>query len=431
MTNNFSSLFDLLPIGAYRSSPSGQQLRANPALVRLNGYASEAEMLAGVGDISTEWYCEPHRRAEFTRQLQAQGRVVDFVSEVFRHKTRERIWVRELAHQVCDAQGQVLYFEGTVEDITQQHQTRLDLEASEKRFRAMTELSSDWYWELDASLRFTRLDVGHRSVTVGVNTDVLGKTRQQLPHIEMNASQWAEYQALMDERRVFHDFEFPIRASNGELVWHAISGEPVFDDAGVFVGFRGIGCDVTSRRQSEELVRQLAFHDPLTGLANRRLFMDRLGKTLTHIARSGNCGALMFLDLDRFKSLNDAHGHGLGDLLLQQVAQRLKACVRGVDTVARLGGDEFSILLQDAGPNAELAARHARRVADKMLQALQAPYLLGDLPEQLPYQCSASLGVIVLAGGQDSPEVCLKLADAAMYRAKADGRNRICFVATE
>lgn len=425
--NNFSSLFDLLPIGAYRSSPSGVQVRANAALVHLNGYSTESEMLAQVKDIATEWYCDPGRRVQFITELQAKGRVVDFVSEVWRHKTRERIWVREHAHQVPDAHGRVLYFEGTVEDITLEYQTRLDLAASESRFRAMTELSSDWYWELDADLRFTRLDVGDRSSSVGISCDVLGKTRQDMQHIEMNDAQWAAYQAVMNARRVFHDFEFPIRAADGQLLWHAISGEPVFDTSGDFAGYRGIGRNVTSRRQAEELIRQMAFHDALTGLANRRLFMDRLAQALVAMARSGQHSVLMFLDLDKFKALNDSHGHAVGDVLLQQVAQRLKSGVRGIDTVARLGGDEFTVLLENAGQDAESATQHAQTVADKLLRALQAPFDLGTVAQPWLYQGGVSLGVAILADAQCDAEACLKRADVAMYQAKAAGRNRISF----
>ena len=128
--SDFSSLFDLLPIGAYRSSPDGRQLRANAALVKLNGYSSESEMLSAVENIATEWYCDPSRRDEFIAMLYSQTRVVDFVSEVYRHKTRERIWVREHAHLVSGVDGQPLYFEGTVQDITLEHLNYLNLQAS-------------------------------------------------------------------------------------------------------------------------------------------------------------------------------------------------------------------------------------------------------------------------------------------------------------
>jgi len=424
-TDTFQTLFERLPIGAYRSSYGGHQLRANAALVKLNGYASEAEMLPNIGDIATEWYCDPQRRTQFTQLLSEHGQVVDFVSEVYRHKTRERIWVREHAHQVCDAQGLVRYFEGTVQEITGEYQRQLDLHASESRFRAMTELSSDWYWELDVLGRFVRLDVGSRAPKIDLSEEVLGKTRQQLPQIELSASQWATYQALLDAHKTFYEFELSVRSDDGRLVWHAISGEPMFNTEGSFVGNRGIGRDVTQRHESEELIRQMAFQDVLTGLANRRLFIDRLQQALVSMARTGHCAVLMFLDMDRFKALNDQRGHAVGDLLLQQVAQRLTACVRGVDTVARLGGDEFTILMEDVGTDDQWAMRHARTAADKVMQALAVDFDLGGEAPTQRYVCGVSLGVAILRDPLASADACLNRADAAMYHAKGIGRGGI------
>lgn len=136
---DYSTLFELLPIGAYRSDARGWQLRANAALVRLNGYDTEREMLAAINDIGLEWYVDAGRRQHFLDLMARDGGVVNFVSEVYRHKTRERIWVRENAHVMRDSDGQVLFFEGTVEDITESQHTLQALVASERRFRALTE----------------------------------------------------------------------------------------------------------------------------------------------------------------------------------------------------------------------------------------------------------------------------------------------------
>jgi PAS domain S-box-containing protein len=151
MNDDFSTLFDFLPIGAYRSSPEGRQLRANPALVALNGYANEAEQVAAVQDIATEWYVEPCRRAQFLEALERDGFVRGFVSEVYRHKTRERIWVSENAHAVRDGQGRLRYIEGTIEDVSERVRAEETLRESEERWKLALDSSGDgvWEWSLD------------------------------------------------------------------------------------------------------------------------------------------------------------------------------------------------------------------------------------------------------------------------------------------
>jgi diguanylate cyclase (GGDEF)-like protein len=141
---------------------------------------------------------------------------------------------------------------------------------------------------------------------------------------------------------------------------------------------------VTRRHASEALIREMAFQDVLTDLAHLRLFMDRLQQALLSMERTGPCAVLMFLDLNRFKLLNDQRGHAAGDVLLQQVAQRLTACVRGIDTVVRLGGDEFALLMEDVDTDEQRALTHARTVADKVKQALAIEFDLGDESQHNP-----------------------------------------------
>jgi len=188
--------------------------------------------------------------------------------------------------------------------------------------------------------------------------------------------------------------------------------------------------EIERRIKSEEQVRQLAFHDTLTGLPNRRMLGDRLNQAIAAGKRSGMYGALMFLDLDNFKRLNDVHGHAVGDLLLIEVAKRLTVCLREMDTVARFGGDEFVVVLAELNTDKTMSSCQARAVAEKILASVQAPYQLnvsrnGQSGITVQHQCSVSIGVVVFVGQQASQIDIMRWADAAMYQAKDAGRNTI------
>ncbi|MCF8168707.1 MAG: diguanylate cyclase [Rhodoferax sp.] len=192
--------------------------------------------------------------------------------------------------------------------------------------------------------------------------------------------------------------------------------------------------EIVRRVQSEEHVRQLAFHDALTGLPNRRMLGDRLGQAMAASKRSGLHAALIYLDLDNFKPLNDAHGHDVGDLLLLEVARRLTDSVRETDTVVRLGGDEFVVMLSELALERAASAEQATGVAEEIRTALAEPYQLTlhgtDQAERaLVHHCSASIGIAIFGGHTVSQVDLLKRADAAMYQAKAAGRNTIRLVA--
>jgi diguanylate cyclase (GGDEF)-like protein/PAS domain S-box-containing protein len=188
--------------------------------------------------------------------------------------------------------------------------------------------------------------------------------------------------------------------------------------------------DISERKQMEEQVHHLAFYDTLTKLPNRRLLNDRLNQSMSASKRSGCYCALMFIDLDDFKPLNDTHGHGVGDLLLVEVADRLKSCVREMDTVARFGGDEFVVVLSDLNADKAESTTQAEAVAEKIRIALSAPYLLivkheGKADTTVEHHCTASIGVVLFFSQEVSAEGVLKSADMAMYQAKEAGGNQI------
>jgi diguanylate cyclase (GGDEF)-like protein/PAS domain S-box-containing protein len=191
--------------------------------------------------------------------------------------------------------------------------------------------------------------------------------------------------------------------------------------------------DMTERKQLEEQVRHLAFFDALTSLPNRRLLDDRLAQVMATSKRSGSYGALMFLDLDNFKPLNDSHGHSIGDLLLIEVASRLKSCVREIDTVARFGGDEFVVLISELNTDKAQSVSQSGVIAEKIRSVLAEPYLLyipghdASPASTVEHHCTASIGVVVFVNHEEQPSDILKWADIALYQAKNAGRNSIKF----
>jgi diguanylate cyclase (GGDEF)-like protein/PAS domain S-box-containing protein len=198
-------------------------------------------------------------------------------------------------------------------------------------------------------------------------------------------------------------------------------------------GIKVIQCNIrniSERKQLEDQVRHMAFYDTLTNLPNRRLLSDRLSQAMASSKRSGRYGVMMFLDLDNFKLVNDAHGHAVGDLLLIAAADRLKRCVREMDTVARFGGDEFVVLIGDLDADEAESRSQAMILAEKIRAALAMPYLLkvqheGTAETTVEHQCTASIGVALFSRHEASQDTILSWADTAMYRAKEAGCNLI------
>ncbi len=213
------------------------------------------------------------------------------------------------------------------------------------------------------------------------------------------------------------------RRKNGEIYPEHLTITAVKDPHGNVMNYVGAFSDITKSKAAEEAIRELAFFDPLTKLSNRRLLQDRLFQALSSSDRSGQTGALLFIDLDNFKVINDTLGHAMGDILLQEVAERLKSCVRIGDTVARLGGDEFVVMLEDLSEQALEAGAQAEAIGEKVLATLNQPYRLG----RKEYLNSPSIGITLFNGHQQLSDDLFKQADIAMYQAKKDGRNVLRF----
>jgi diguanylate cyclase (GGDEF)-like protein/PAS domain S-box-containing protein len=213
------------------------------------------------------------------------------------------------------------------------------------------------------------------------------------------------------------------RAKDGSLFWLDMTVVPFLNEKNKPYQYIAIRTDITARKNSEEATLRLAFYDPLTNLPNRRLLMDRLQRSLSVNSRNNEHGAILFIDLDNFKNLNDTKGHGVGDLLLIEVGTRLKNCVRDEDTVARLGGDEFVVMLENLGNKADPASAHAEHVAHKILLELNKPYLLNGYE----HYSSPSIGATLFCDSSKSVDDLLKHADSAMYQSKNAGRNTIRF----
>jgi diguanylate cyclase (GGDEF)-like protein/PAS domain S-box-containing protein len=331
-------------------------------------------------------------------------------------------WMRGNSVTVREPNGELASY-GAVRDITESKLAETRLQESEARFRSLTDLSSDWYWEIDENFRFTNF-VGYRDgKSIMTQADSLGKTRWELGALNLGKDEWEAHRRVLESHQPFRDLELHRLDAHGQPYWVSVSGTPIFDAKGQFRGYRGIGRDISTRKSAEDETQRLAFYDTLTGLPNRRLLTDRLSHAQGTSARNRRFGALLFIDLDNFKDLNDTLGHDVGDQLLEQVALRLVSCLREGDTAARFGGDEFVVMLEDLSEDETEAASQAELVAEKILARLNAPYeLVGR-----QHNSSPSIGITLFCGSGLSVDELLKRADVAMYQAKAAGRNTLRF----
>ncbi len=305
-----------------------------------------------------------------------------------------------------------------VEDMAARERAERALQQSEQRFRQLVSMSSDWYWEQDRELRFTMVTGGFTEKAGVAVESLLGKTRWEYVPALLDSEPGRAHIAQVRAHEPFANLEYQIIDQHGHTRWFCVHGQPVFDDGGALLGYRGTGSDITERKLTEQRVHHVAQHDVLTGLPNRSLLQDRLGQAIAYANRSGRPMWVMLIDLDRFKFVNDSMGHKAGDVLLMTVAARLSGSLRDTDTVARLSGDEFVVILSEQH-DAPLSPDIVQRVMDSVAQ----PVMLG--PKEFFVTCS--IGVAVYPSEGTPADSLIEHADIAMYRAKKLGRNNFQF----
>ena len=300
------------------------------------------------------------------------------------------------------------------EDVTARRAAEYALRRSEERFRSIVETTTEWIWEVDLKGNLTYSNPTVEQMLGYTPEEVIGQNSFDLMPPEYGTRAIDQFRALVEQKSGWSGLVFRVRNKNGTYRYLESNGVPAFDESGTMIGFRGADRDITERRRAEELMRHQAYHDALTGLPNRMLFNDRLTMALAHASRNRELLAVMFLDLDDFKVINDTLGHRVGDDLLESVAQRLKSTLRIEDSIARVGGDEFTLLLPGIGD-----AQSAEEKARKILTAVAAPFEIDG--RQL--FVTTSIGIALFPTHGDDAESLLKNADNAMYRAKESGRN--------
>jgi len=400
----------------------GRLIQMNPAGLAMME-ADSLEQVAGrpmIGFIAPEYraaYAELHKRVLAGESLQMEYEVLGL-------KGRRR-WLDTHAVPMSE-NGKVVHLAVT-RDITDRKEAEQKLRLLANVFTHAREgimITTTDGKIIDVNDAFTRITGYGRDEVLGRNPRLLSSGRQGK---EFYATLWRH----LLEDGYWHG-EVWNRRKNGEVYAEMLTISGIRVDQGDTRQYVALFSDITERKQMEEQVRQLAFYDVLTNLPNRRLLNDRLGQAMAASKRSGCYAALIFLDLDNFKSLNDTHGHEVGDLLLIEAADRLKSCVREMDTVARFGGDEFVVMLSELDVDKLGSTAQAGIIAEKIRISLAIPYMLkiqheGKVAATVEHHCTASIGVALFFDHEASQEDVLKWADAAMYQAKEAGRNSIRF----
>lgn len=309
------------------------------------------------------------------------------------------------------------------------------LRENEILYRTLTEDMEDVIWKTDKNYYFTYISSSVERKIGYTPNELIGHHIFEIFTDEGIATvkKWIEKRqndVKNGRNLVYSRLEIQHKCKDGSTLWGEIISKPELDADKNIIGYHGISRDITERKALEDKILELAFYDPLTQLPNRRLVQDRLKQTIASSKRSMNYAAIIYLDLDNFKPLNDTYGHSIGDLLLIEVAHRLKNSVREMDTVARVGGDEFIVIVNELDKDEKSSMNKVNILAKKILSSLSATYtfhISNNKVSKIEHNCSASIGIYLFKADKEDQETLLQKADKAMYEAKETGRNKICF----
>ncbi|MEJ0008084.1 MAG: diguanylate cyclase [Steroidobacteraceae bacterium] len=328
-------------------------------------------------------------------------------------------WVWDRGMGVYDGQGNVLAIEGWVHDVTSRKEAEQALREAERRYRGLFDNALEGIFRTTMDGRYLGANPALANIYGFDSPDELIAKLQNIgSQLYVDPERRHEFMRIITSRGTVAGFESQVYRKNGEVIWISENARVIVADDGHLQGYEGTVEDITDRKLYQSRIEQQANFDALTGLANRALLQDRLRQAILTAANFNTRLAIAFIDLDRFKFINDTLGHHVGDELLKAMAARFHACVQERDTVARLGGDEFVLLLNSPGSAAEI-----RLVLERMLSTVTQPWAT----EQGEYQITCSIGVALYPDDGIDAQTLLKHADSAMYRAKDSGRNNFQF----
>lgn len=388
----------------------------NKAFTHITGYGADEALGQRPGQLLMHENGDASVRARLSLAIESgEGVRVQFLNK---RKDGAELWLDLDMQPLRDEQGMVNGFVGVASDITARRQAQAELRVAAIAFESLEAMviTDAKQVILKVNQAFTRITGYSAGEAVGQVTGRLLSSGRHPP--AFYAAMWK----VLNESQHWQG-EVWNRRKNGEIYPEWLSITVVTDEAGQVQNYVAVFSDITIKKQAEKAIHNLAFYDPLTELPNRRLLRDRLGQVLAASERHQTHAAVLFIDLDRFKELNDSHGHDVGDQLLIEVARRLRASVRANDTVARQGGDEFVVILAELSHCLDQAMSQASAIAEKIRATINEPMHLGTLE----HVGSPSIGACLFSGNHTPVEVLLKRADLAMYEAKKSGRNAVRF----